>query len=197
MSKTQLTLDIEEALYFYEQEHGEIVVEEVSMPDDHGIVDTLALRTKPDGTKEFRCYEVKVSKSDFRSTAKLSFVGHYNYYALPQDLYEQIKEEIPSHIGVLLYLPFDEKLSEETLAKGRLSIVKKASRQELLVDEEQLMNSFLHSLFREVKKAKRVEKGLQLYSSEELFRELTRRKKSGYDVMNYGYNFYDKMTDEL
>lgn len=66
MAKTQLTRDIEEALYFYGLEQGEIIVEEVSMPDDWGVVDTLACRTKPDGTYEWRCYELKVSKSDFK-----------------------------------------------------------------------------------------------------------------------------------
>ena len=192
MSKTQLTLDIEEALYLYELEHGEIVVEEVSMPDDYGIVDTLALRTKPDGTYEFRCYEVKVSKSDFRSTAKLSFVGHYNYYVLPQVLFEQVKEVIPAPIGVIVYLPFEK--SEEDGAKGKLAIVKKARKQELMVEEAALLNRFMHSLFREVRKAKKVEKGLQFYSDQELISELAKRKKN--DVSGSRI-FFDRYVDEI
>lgn len=43
----------------------------------------------------FRCYEVKVSKADFHSAAVKSFVGHYNYYVLTRELYDQVKEEIP------------------------------------------------------------------------------------------------------
>lgn len=30
----------------------------------------------------FRCYEIKVTKSDFHSKHSNSFVGHYNYYVL-------------------------------------------------------------------------------------------------------------------
>lgn len=187
MAKTQLTKDIEEALYFFEIERGEIVVEEVGMPDDHGIVDTLALRTLPDGSFEWRCYEIKVSKSDFRSKARITFVGHYNYYVLPKFLYEQVKDEIPSCAGVLLYLPFQDGYALDGVAKGTLSIVKKASRQDLLFPENFLLHSFLHSLFREVRKAKRVEKGLAHYASQELLVDLKRR----------GDGFYPLLLDEV
>lgn len=48
----------------------------------------------------FRCYEIKVSKADFHSDAKKSFVGHYNYYVLTKELYDSAKNEIPPGIGV-------------------------------------------------------------------------------------------------
>ena len=44
---------------------------------------------------EWRCYELKVTKADFRSTAKPSFVGHYNYFVLPSKLYEEVKLRNP------------------------------------------------------------------------------------------------------
>lgn len=50
----------------------------------------------------FRCYEIKVSKADFHSAAAKSFVGHYNYYVLTRELYNQVKEEIPDWIGVYI-----------------------------------------------------------------------------------------------
>ena len=50
----------------------------------------------------FRCYEVKVSKADFHSAAVKSFVGHYNYYVLTRELYDQVKEEIPDWVGVYI-----------------------------------------------------------------------------------------------
>ena len=196
MAKTQLTLDIEEALYFYGLEQSEIIVEEVPMPDDRGIVDTLTCRTKPDGTYEWRCYELKVSKPDFKSTAKISFIGHYNYYVMPKPLYDAVKNEIPNYVGAMVYLPFDYERECDTLTKGSLSIIKKASRQDLLVEEGQLMNSFLHSLFREVRKAKKLEKGLQLYRSDELFKELSKRY-IGYDVYHPERNFYDAFVAEI
>lgn len=110
--KTPLTLKMEEALYYYCRENGDVVVEEVVMPDDFGIVDTLGCRIRNEAEFEWRCYELKVSKADFRSTAKLSFVGHYNYFVLPSELYEQVKAEIAPQIGVLLFHPYASNSKE-------------------------------------------------------------------------------------
>ena len=84
----------------------------------------------------WRCYEIKVSKADFHSKAKKTFCGHYNYYVLTSDLYEEIKDEIPNHIGVYV---------------GG-SLVKKAKKQELSVDEQVLKDSMIRSLYRESEK---------------------------------------------
>lgn len=107
--KTSLTLEMEEALYYYCRENSDIVVEEVVMPDDHGIVDTLSCRLTTENTFEWRCYELKVSLADFRSKAKLSFIGNYNYFVLPKSLYEKVKDQIAPTIGVLVYHAFLEK----------------------------------------------------------------------------------------
>ncbi len=40
--KTPLTIEMESSLYQYCIEQGGIVVEEVTMPEDQGIVDTLS-----------------------------------------------------------------------------------------------------------------------------------------------------------
>jgi hypothetical protein len=61
--KTQLTLDLEKTLYAYWQEQGATVVEEVTMPDDRGIVDTLVRQKQQDATI-WRCFELKVTKAD-------------------------------------------------------------------------------------------------------------------------------------
>lgn len=84
----------------------------------------------------WRCYEVKVSVSDFRSKANNTFCGHFNYYVMTSELYEKVKAEIPSHIGVYI---------------GGTSM-KRAKRQELLVDEEILKKSLIRSLCREADK---------------------------------------------
>lgn len=84
----------------------------------------------------WRCYEIKVSKSDFHSRAKKTFIGHYNYYAMPEKLYVEVKDEIPEHIGVYV--------------DGNL--VKRAKRQELGVDEKVLKDSFIRCLYREAEK---------------------------------------------
>lgn len=170
--KTTLTIEMERSLYTYCVELGAVVVEEVTMPEEKGIVDTLSCHMLPDGKREWRCYELKVSKADFRSTAKLSFIGHYNYYVLPKSLYDQVAEEIPREIGVLVYRPY---VLEETEVPGTFSVVKKPQRKELEVEEEALTNRFMSSLFREVRKAKRMEKGVRYFPTEELYKELKNR----------------------
>lgn len=81
----------------------------------------------------WRCYEIKISKADFRSLAAHTFVGHYNYYVMPEALYEEVKSEVPSHVGV--YLP--------------AGCVKKARKQKLMVQEEILKDSMIRSLYRD------------------------------------------------
>ncbi|HGF7567741.1 TPA: hypothetical protein ACF39L_000208 [Enterococcus hirae] len=174
--KTPLTIEMETSLYQYCIEQGGIVVEEVTMPDDHGIVDTLSCLTKFDGTREWRCYELKVSKADFRSTAKLSFVGNYNYFVLPQTLFDEVKAEIPTGIGVLVYRPYG--ISEEMPASGTFIIAKKAMKQPLAVAEEALLNRFMASLFREVRKAKQMERGVKYFPTDQLYKELKKRSDS-------------------
>ncbi|TCX51955.1 MULTISPECIES: hypothetical protein [unclassified Dehalobacter] len=88
----------------------------------------------------WRCYEVKVTKSDFCSKNHNSFIGHFNYYVMPEDLYEKVKQDIPKHIGVYV-----EKY-------GHAISVKKAIRQKLGEDEQILKNSLIRSLCREVGK---------------------------------------------
>lgn len=199
--KTKLTKDLEKTLYQYCLEQGSYVVEEVGMPDKKGIVDTLSYQQLADNQIEWRCYELKVTKADFHSKAKLSFIGNYNYFVLPQKLYLEIQDEIPSRIGVLIYRAFDKKAVEATpqnlRAPGFLTIAKKAQFQDLQVDEAQLTSHFVASLFREVDKAKKVEKGLQLYSDDKLFKELRKRQKTGYDVYNPDKNLYDRFVADL
>lgn len=84
----------------------------------------------------WRCYEIKVSKSDFHSKAHNTFIGHYNYYVMTKELYEQVKDEIPKHIGVWL---------------GD-SCIKKAKKQDLAIDEQILKDSLIRSLYREAEK---------------------------------------------
>ncbi|WP_125770247.1 hypothetical protein [Companilactobacillus furfuricola] len=199
--KTKLTKNLESTLYQYCYEQSAYVVEEVSMPDKKGIVDTLSYQQLPDGSIEWRCYELKVTKNDFHSKAKLSFIGNYNYFVLPQQLYEEVKDEIPTHIGVLIYREFDKEALEQadqTLrAPGFLTVAKKAQYQELQVNEKKLTSHFVASLFREVDKAKRVEKGLQLYPDDKLYKELKKRAKKGYDIYHPDHNIYDRFIDDM
>ena len=50
----------------------------------------------------FYCYEVKSSIEDFHSKNGHNFIGDYNYYVMPKELYEKVRKEIPYYIGVLV-----------------------------------------------------------------------------------------------
>ena len=50
-----------------------------------------------------RCYEVKISYSDFRSHNGHNFHGNQNYYVVPKELASRIEAEVPDHIGIITY----------------------------------------------------------------------------------------------
>lgn len=104
----------------------------------HERVDYLTYDTKG----IFRCYEVKVSKQDFHSKNKLSFVGDYNYIAAPDSLVRDILPEIPAEVGVMSYL---EKAPEPFLV-----LVRKAKKLPLSIPREVLKDSMIRSMSREV-----------------------------------------------
>ena len=85
---------------------------------------------------EFRCYEIKISKADFHSKAHNTFVGHYNFYCVTEELYEQVKDEIPKGIGVYI--------------GGTLKV--RAKKQELKISASVLKDSMIRSLCREFQK---------------------------------------------
>ncbi|MGH1840520.1 hypothetical protein ABE867_07065 [Enterococcus gallinarum] len=190
--KTTLTLEMEEALYYNCRENSDIVIEEVIMPDDQGIVDTLSCRLTPENLFEWRCYELKVSLADFRSKAKLSFIGHYNYFVLPHALYVKVKEEIPAAIGVLVYHAF---AYQEKGSPGYFSVEKKPQRQSLLVNENALLYRLISAQAREVGKAKQTARGLRVFSTERLYKELKKREPE-YDLFGGGVNYYDRFIED-
>jgi len=197
--KTKLTLAMERTLYYYCREACTFAVEEVTMPDDQGIVDTLSYQELPSGEIEWRCYELKVTKSDFHSKAKLSFVGHYNYFVLPLDLYQEVADEIPAGIGVLIYRPFAQELlataTETPVAPGYLTVTRPPRRQDLQVPASQLTTRFIASQAREVGKAKQMATGLKQYSTDRLYQELKKRHQH-YDIYDPEANFYEQFIED-
>lgn len=93
----------------------------------------------------WRCYEIKVSKADFRSKAHNTFLGHYNYYVMPRALYEEVQAEIPDHIGVFVFYG------------KNVGLVKRPKRQNLGIDEQTLKNSLIRSLARDAEKLRKVD----------------------------------------
>lgn len=124
----------------------------------------------------FRCYEIKVTKADFRSRCHNSFVGHMNYYVLPPDLYEEVKEEIPGHIGVYIE------------RSGAVYSVKKAKRQ-TIENTDTLKDSLIRSLCREV--TKQIQSGDPL-RIERKNRELSQMKR---ERDNYYRQYWDLLRE--
>lgn len=85
------------------------------------------------------CYEIKVTKSDFHSKHGHNFYGNFNYYVMPESLYEEVKDEIPPDIGVLVGVALDCK--------------KRAKKKMLTMTDSNNMKMYLiRSLSRESKK---------------------------------------------
>lgn len=93
----------------------------------------------------FRFYEIKISKSDFHSSAKLTWLGHYNYYIMPIDLYNQVKDEIPKEIGV--WVVYD---------KDYIECKKKPKKCELKVNKDDMLFAMFQALSREYKKYRNI-----------------------------------------
>jgi hypothetical protein len=133
MAKTDLTLELEREIWDATHKQGVFGCFEVTIGWwGKERVDYITYDTKG----IWRCYEIKVSKSDFRSKAAKTFIGHYNYYVMPSELYEEVKDEIPSHIGVYV----------------NRACVKNPKKQELGIDEQVLKDSLIRSLSREIAK---------------------------------------------
>lgn len=133
---TLTTKDIEKVLYNHLWKLGTYLCFEVAMPRVKERVDLLQYDTKG----IWRFYELKISKSDFYSKCKHTFLGHYNYYVLPPDLYEKVKDDIPKNIGIYI------------VTERKCYCKKKAIYQKLQVDKDKLMFNFMQALSREYSK---------------------------------------------
>ena len=98
MSKTQLTKELEIAIAKETSEW--FGCQEVTIGwYGKQRVDFMTMDSK----EIFRCFEIKISKSDFHSKHGHNFIGHFNYYVMPKELYEDVKEKIPNYIGVYVW----------------------------------------------------------------------------------------------
>lgn len=95
-----------------------------------------------DSKEIFRCFEIKISKPDFHSKHGHNSIGHFNYYVMPKELYEDVKGKIPNYIGVYVW------------DGSYLSLIKRPKKQELKEDINILKNSMIRSLYRDACKIK-------------------------------------------
>lgn len=110
----------------------------------------------------FKCFEIKTSLADFHSSAKKTFLGHYNYFVITPKLYEKIKDEVPEHVGIYVGGTCYKKakyqeISQETKDLLKNSMIRSLSRDAtkfLMQDSENELekrNREINELRREVK----------------------------------------------
>lgn len=95
---------------------------------------------------DFFCYEVKSSVEDFHSKNGHNFIGDFNYYVMPEDVYEKAKNEIPYGVGV--YIPDGMHYKGEW---HKLKNVKKAKRK----DRTRPVSEMLLMMFRSAARDRR------------------------------------------
>lgn len=138
--KTNLTKEIEKSIILTSKATGPGVYGclEVTLGEGYGHerVDYMTMDCKG----FFRCYEIKTSKSDFKSKAKKFFVGDFNYFVFDAKTYEQVKTEIDmKYYGVGIYI-YNGK---------ECVLVKKPIKKNLhLYDKTELMYCMVRSLSR-------------------------------------------------
>ena len=84
---------------------------------------------------DFYCFEVKSSVDDFHSKNGHNFIGDFNYYVMPAEVYAAVSLEIPYNVGVLV--PTDDMWRN-------LVSVKKAKR----ADRKRPVSEMLLMMFR-------------------------------------------------
>lgn len=156
MSKTELTRQVESALWRHNNEQGTFGCFEVTIGwFGKEIVDFITYKTNG----EFRCYEIKVSVSDFNSKANLSFCGDFNYYVIPNCLLDDLRKDTAKRFGKDDLTLFDKRIKNSGIGlvtvseQGDLDCLIKAKRKPVNHGTRAtLLESMVRSLNREVKK---------------------------------------------
>lgn len=138
MAKSKITKDLEKEIFNSLRKRGVFFCFEVTIGwYGKERVDMLSYDTKG----VFRCYEIKSSVEDFRSKAKKTFLGHYNYYVMPQEVYDKVKDEIPKEIGVYIHGVCVKKSKKQELDNDRINLLKDSMLRSLYRYFEEVTNN--------------------------------------------------------
>lgn len=135
MSKSEKTYELEEIITMACARPDRVGCPEVSL-DDWGIVDFVSMDIS--GARTVRCYELKISKSDFLSDAKKTFIGDFNYYVIPTELWDSVKGHVERGVGVWVV---DKH--------GQVAVKKRAEKMECKMDRSRILGKILRALNRE------------------------------------------------
>ena len=152
MAKTEETLKLEHYIWVSTQKTGTFGCFEVTIGfGGRERVDYMTYDT----TGIFRCYEIKVTKSDFHSGHKHSFVGHYNYFVLTQELWNQVQDEIPDWVGCIVgqeCVKKPKKQDIDTKEYKTRKTINGRSTEVTMPWTEMLKDNFIRSLARDSQK---------------------------------------------
>lgn len=133
MAETLLTKKIKVGLYYHTKAHlqGVYGAFEVVCGTTLGYGKEFVDFMTMDSRNEFRCYEIKVSKSDLKSPAAWSFYGDFNYFVVPEEMAEDtlafLKDKGEIRYGVISV--------SERHGKMGCRLVKKPLRQHIGIDQ--------------------------------------------------------------
>jgi len=98
------------------------------------------------------CYEVKSSVADYHSKNGHNAIGDFNYYVMPQEVYEAVKQSLPYAVGVLCPEP-----AGRIFDAWQLKVVRKARCKDRKRPLTEMLLMLWRSSRREVVKSKRKE----------------------------------------
>lgn len=157
--KTQTTKDLERLLEKKFNDRNDFFVFECTYGwYGKEIVDCVMYNCQ----REIHCFEIKQSVQDFHSKNVLSFFGNKNYFVMPYELYEKIKNELYNEYpNVGVYVPIKTPTYGENNyvydVYDQLLCVKQARKQELKADKEVILSSMLRSMQRDLNRKRRFE----------------------------------------
>lgn len=143
MLESELTKRLKISLYYHTQAHklGVYGAFEVACGGTLGYGKEFVDYMTMDSENIFRCYEVKVSKSDLHSPAAWSFYGDYNYFVVPEALSDDVAAFLKSmgeqRIGVLV--------AREVFGRLIFSVMRKPRKMRLGI-EQRIAN--MHNMVR-------------------------------------------------
>ena len=143
MSKSDKTYMLEETIALATAARGRIGCPEVGFGDE-GIVDYVTLDLGGDRT--VMCFELKITRSDFLSDAKKTFVGDLNYYVIPTSLWNSVRAHIEPGVGCWCV---DDR--------GQATCMLEARRRECSLDRTYVARKLIFCLCREHRKHDRRE----------------------------------------
>lgn len=135
MSKLNKTKELEYILFnHYFLKKGYRLALEVYISGYKRRVDLIGM----DKTGSILNIEIKVTKADFKSKNGHTFIGNKNYYAMPPELYEQVKDKVPKDIGVLVASLEKTTFKGKTVYTPTVKVAKRATTIDTKLTTRQL-----------------------------------------------------------